>query len=756
MSNNVIEGTEVTLGQIFVDSSGYFIVAILCAFAGYSLSSGGTYSVKSFFIIGYCVLLLLPYYISREALLERKDPKYSKVVRNQGVQYPIFILILIIPLVYLLLDALFFKYPNDPPTLFWDVILAFSIIMCSFLFLWYDSYRLVKLNKYDRAYMFPSKVLFPAIFTCLLLFSFGWSIYGKSVNLKLIIASSLLVITVKFISINLKLSLLQIAIFILVLLVALVAIVNFFEVEILKPILYGMIIALSLGVSETQKRAYLTQEKDCYYPKLEDRDYLFSVANWGSIVFPLFLAIIPLFSKDLPLWPILIFISVQMSHWFNIDKPNLTRKNYSQSLFIGYALLLLLIGIANSPWPIPITLVHKAPSSTALLISTVIAIGGLIAKLKDKGSWSFKYNISAYREYFNRYVLFVWSLAVLNVLSIVFLYFAEAFALDAIEVIQKKVTEIIGFSFLMLVIVTFIYFRKNEDNDSSNTSTSTGSEDSSIEENTETNNIDNMTKLTCLLKTTRLQTSIIPGIAVFLIAYFSADIYLFESLLGGLIFTLITMFGFLVNDILDYKKDKIAGIDRPIAKGLLDPVHAMFYALLISIVIIVLSHYSGNSIANNIVLGTLFTLICYSYISKFIPLIKGMVTALLCVSPIAYASSIADYRLAHILYFATFILIFGREIMKDGIDYEGDSKSGIKTLPAYLGVKGSKLFGWMIMLVGSFLFIINKSDVALVITSLPIFILLVGFLLSRQNDKIGVKMSRIVLLIYAITIPFLI
>lgn len=741
---------EATVGKRLLDTVGYLAVAFLCTITGYSLSSSGGIIVNGVVpievvpILCY-IFILSAYFYSREALLERKSPKYSKALESDGLHLPLIFFILITSLSFLLLYVFYTPKANVIFNGWMDICLAISISVVPFVFLWLNSFNKVKKGQFQEAYRFQDKVLFPAIYTCLISFSFGWALHGEQLNINLLLLVSSTTIVLKIASMLFKANMGYLVLSIFIFLLVLIFGLKVFDENILKPMLYGLIITLALGVSEAQKRVYLAQIKDSYQPPGEGGSFLFAGANWASIIFPLFLALIPLLSDDFTSWPILFFILIQVSHWFWVDNPNVTIKEYRQSRAIGFCLPLVFIGV--SYLDLNPTFVEKENLASLMsLVGLFIAIAAFIVKKPTRSSFLLEITNDAFLNRRNRYIAFIYSLIALDLISFAIAILTDSFT-DAV-IIKQKVSEIILFSFAILMTVTFIYYKK----DGGTPLLPPRNKKAPVRDNpTE----ESRNQLRCLLKTLRIETSIIPGIAVFSLGYISHGLSMFSAVVGGIIFTLITMFGFLVNDIFDYYKDKLAGVDRPIAKDQLSSINAILYALVLSILVIGISVFVDNEDSFLIVSSTLFVLIMYSHISKYAPIAKGFVTALLCLSPIAYSSSISDASASYLLYVFIFIFIFGRELVMDGMDYLGDAKSGLKTLPAYIGISKSKQYGWLLMFISSLAYmLINLYSPMFFLQIIGTLLIALGYLAFKKNEQLGEDFSRGALFVYAASLPF--
>jgi 4-hydroxybenzoate polyprenyltransferase len=230
--------------------------------------------------------------------------------------------------------------------------------------------------------------------------------------------------------------------------------------------------------------------------------------------------------------------------------------------------------------------------------------------------------------------------------------------------------------------------------------------------------------------------------------FVSLDIYSFERsntsfFLLLLAVGLISVGGYLVNDLFDVDVDKVNKPEKELAYS--KSILWIIYFVVNIVAVVTTFIIAENTLAILILCSSIILLFLYSYFFQKLPLIGNLVVAILAgFLPILYFSfdSLIFKKEAHFsLPFLTsylittyFLIGFGisllREFVKDIEDIEGDKKSNYKTFPVLVGIKRSKILFYFF----SILFIIGTllidfySEVSFLITNyifyLPTFTLL--------------------------------
>ena len=216
--------------------------------------------------------------------------------------------------------------------------------------------------------------------------------------------------------------------------------------------------------------------------------------------------------------------------------------------------------------------------------------------------------------------------------------------------------------------------------------------------------------------------------------------------------TFTTLFGFVVNDIFDFEKDRAAQLNRPIARSDLPSKVATGGAVILAATAISLSAFIHQTVP---IVAILFALVVYTPFAHKFPTLKGVYTALLCMTPVLYAASIASVTVSGELLFGLGAFIAGRELILDVIDRESDMRWGLRTLAGIFGERGALYTGALSMFVGlgavaSF----RKAPAAQVFAAAAIFSLV--FLTGMRGTPLPrrAELSRITVVLGALAIAF--
>jgi geranylgeranylglycerol-phosphate geranylgeranyltransferase len=156
---------------------------------------------------------------------------------------------------------------------------------------------------------------------------------------------------------------------------------------------------------------------------------------------------------------------------------------------------------------------------------------------------------------------------------------------------------------------------------------------------------------------------------------------------------------FALNDYYDLEIDRInKRIDRPLVRGDLSPKTALnLFFLLFPLGL--LCSYFVNMTCFLIALITALISVLYDAKMKKIKLIGNFYIAYIMAIPFVFGGATVignnEFSLGainpviYIIALIAFLVGLGREIMKDVMDFEGDKRQGVKSLPRYLGVRKS-------------------------------------------------------------------
>jgi geranylgeranylglycerol-phosphate geranylgeranyltransferase len=211
--------------------------------------------------------------------------------------------------------------------------------------------------------------------------------------------------------------------------------------------------------------------------------------------------------------------------------------------------------------------------------------------------------------------------------------------------------------------------------------------------NTENTEKKNENSVLSLVKEIRILNALIAGGVVILGGYLTPAYIGIHVYLAALSVVMITIAGNMINDYFDVETDRINRPERLIPSGRVSKKQA----LLISISLFILGNALLTILDFNLLkfgLTTTFLLLIYTPILKKRPLIGNItVSFLLSLTIIVGAvASAAFLNLKNSILPASmiFFLSLPREIIKDGEDFVGDRKAGLRTFPVVFGIRRTR------------------------------------------------------------------
>ena len=157
---------------------------------------------------------------------------------------------------------------------------------------------------------------------------------------------------------------------------------------------------------------------------------------------------------------------------------------------------------------------------------------------------------------------------------------------------------------------------------------------------------------------------------------------------------------FALNDYYDYDIDKKNNrLDRPLVRGDLSK-NAALYLFFILFPLGIISSYFVNLTCFMIALITAIFAIFYDVILKKIKLLGNFFIGYVMAIPFVFgAASVLTENVFSINLSPAVIIIsciaflsgVGREMMKDVMDFKGDTEGGVKSFPKYIGIKNSNI-----------------------------------------------------------------
>ena len=178
----------------------------------------------------------------------------------------------------------------------------------------------------------------------------------------------------------------------------------------------------------------------------------------------------------------------------------------------------------------------------------------------------------------------------------------------------------------------------------------------------------------------RWQVSAIAGVAASVAALGSIDVSWTVRAVLFLSMWLVTMSGFVWNDLHDSEMDREAGKLRPLATGNL-PSSVAAYATVFACVLSLAASATFLEVGATIVLvATIISLLLYSPFARVHPIVKPIWVAALCMTPFALAVFALGLRPILTPLTLGFAFIFAREALIDLQDAANDRAWGIKTI----------------------------------------------------------------------------
>jgi len=247
-----------------------------------------------------------------------------------------------------------------------------------------------------------------------------------------------------------------------------------------------------------------------------------------------------------------------------------------------------------------------------------------------------------------------------------------------------------------------------------------------------------------LLQSCRPYTSGIVWLVTGTTVYFATHKPMLICAAMSLPMLLVTMAGFLLNDIGDRVKDRIAGRPRPIAAGLVSVRQAMVAAVLLLVGAVSCDWHSGCSQSHAIILAASVGVAIYTSLAHAIPLAKGLLTCLLCLTPFLYGAFIANTGFPWPTYAVLTVFIIGRELLLDLNDVRGDYAFGMKTIPHYFGDVASLVVAFTLMVVaGSVTPFVVLHTFARVLSVLGLTALIVSGVYWPHDRNTSIIASRV-------------
>lgn len=198
-----------------------------------------------------------------------------------------------------------------------------------------------------------------------------------------------------------------------------------------------------------------------------------------------------------------------------------------------------------------------------------------------------------------------------------------------------------------------------------------------------------------IAKSGRWQVSAIAGLAASLAALSSTEIATQHRTIVFFCMLLVTMSGFIWNDLYDAEMDRMAGKDRPIASGALSRRLASTWTIAAcsSAIFLTVAYFRPN--AAIVLSGTIVFLLLYSPFARIHPLLKPMWVAALCMTPFAFGVVALEANIDLRVLFLGFIYILAREVLIDLKDSQTDNEWGVQTIDSIFRRQTLEAVSWL-------------------------------------------------------------
>lgn len=154
-----------------------------------------------------------------------------------------------------------------------------------------------------------------------------------------------------------------------------------------------------------------------------------------------------------------------------------------------------------------------------------------------------------------------------------------------------------------------------------------------------------------------------------------------------------------MNDIYDREKDRKANKQRPIALGDL-PLRVAYISAITFVTVSLGLVTCLFGFAAALWIGTIaVALLAYSPVARRWPLVKGLYTAGLAISPFLFAHTAFGFVLPATILGLLLAYVVFRETVLDALDMKSDAAYGTKTVAFFIGANNALAIGWVGMFV---------------------------------------------------------
>jgi len=257
-------------------------------------------------------------------------------------------------------------------------------------------------------------------------------------------------------------------------------------------------------------------------------------------------------------------------------------------------------------------------------------------------------------------------------------------------------------------------------------------------------------KITALILSIRLETTPLGMLTVYIGGLVAGASFTSIPLILAVIATFfITAGSMTFNDAFDWEIDKINHPNRPIPKGILNPKQMLQFTTLLFTIGLVISIFI-NLLCVCIYIFSIGFLAVYELYTKKYGIMGNITVAFISSIAFTFGGAAVGNLLASLpLTILGFLIIFGREIIMDIRDADGDKQIRL-TLPNQIGIRNSSLISSFLLLlaiaVSPVPYILNLVSMWYIYFIIPVDILtiftVICFLKDHKNAAVSAHIIR--------------
>lgn len=636
----------------------------------------------------------------------------------------------------------------------------------------------------ERSYCFTNRIFFPAITTCISSFLVGWFVIDvKPYSWTVLPATAFaLCLLMRFSGKSGGSSKRAILLFAMVLILVPIIPRFFTSTAAAVGLPFSIFIAFALGVTEVANRNYHICEEDSTYRLSyhEEAEFYSAGTNWSAFVFIPLVPTLALFLPILPVWLLYAYALLFILIWA-LTKDKATPKFRMVALLLGLSLPLtilggVLIGIFKPDWILvldePVTQMgdetRQANGALSDRITTILGVLlTIIFVLLQSKYERFMKSLRSPNTFLsirNCMLLFFLIMSLVNVYAL----FVTS-VLDRIFSVGdfgwRKIDEFQIWSLVLIAVMLVVYMWDGEPEEGAAGAGGAGGSGPGARD------IDGQcggegaaekvsllwaapgwtsafARVASYIVIGRGTTSLIAGAATSGILFFWLNEVNWSVVNAGAVILLITMFGFVENDISDRHKDRQGERgDKLLVSGGVEVGEVKGVALVLALCSWLLGYFAFGTEALAFLTVLAIALSVYSAFSHRLPMFKGLYTACLCMSPVWFVNIVSGTEVIS-PYVVAFGMVFfvGRELAIDSKDAVADRLAGMKTLAVVLGPRLSMFCGWTAMAAAFLILALTVGNEGRLLAAAGLGLLIVLGIYNSVNPVRAIQWSKVALL----------